>query len=886
MAVSPAMFADLPEDFQQGSPMPKMGASKESPLNVEVVPDNMSTGAEGPDDYGGVSDDIPLEHRANLAELLEEDELQKIATELVELYEADNGTRADWLDTYTKGLDYLGFKGEDRSSPFKGSSGVYHPVLLEAVVRFQSNAILEIFPAAGPVLTKIMGDQDDPNKVALSKRVKEELNYQLTENMAEYRNETEQMLFRLPLAGSVFKKVYYDPLKKRPSACMVPAEDFVVDYGSSELENTERYTHVQRKSANQVKKLQRNGFYRKVELPKPGFNATPQGREKEDEITGREPSAQAENRYTLLEVCCYYNLPGEFEDIDDVADPYIITIEKESNKVLSIYRNWAEQDQDRNPEQYFVHYQYMPGLGFYGIGLIHLLGSIAKAATSLIRQLIDAGTLSNLPGGLKTRGLRTKNDDTPIAPGEWRDVDVAAGTIQQNLFPMPYKEPSSTLVALLDKLVEEGRRVGSIADVEIGQLSQNAPVGTTLALLERSLMVMSAVHARLHASLRREFKLVSKCIFDYMPEKYDWDDTGQFNRREDFDGRVDVLPVSDPNASTQAMKIIQMQSVAQLAAQNPELYDIKEVHTQALHAFGVRNQDRLMPPEKPIPRMDPVQENMSLLNGQPVKVYPDQDHTAHIQVHLSLMTDPKVLEMLKASPKAAMVQGSFEAHLCEHLAFQYHDEIQQMMGVQLPPIGEEQPPEVEAMLSRALADASVRLREMHDEQAKKKLAEEVAADPVYQLREREVAVKEAKQKHDAEKDRAKHIADLGKTAAQEQMDLLEIQSKERMKGAEIGANLVTFGAQLEDEERKQGVELGKEVIKGIASEGSEIARLMNEARERQSQRDLDWEDADDQRFHEALENRQQRESNERIADKKIEEAKIKAAARPKPANKP
>ena len=885
MAISPAMFAE-PDELELGAPMPKMGASKENPFNVEVVPDGTETGLEGPDDYGGVTEDTPVEHRANLAEMLDENELEKISSELIELYEADNSTRADWMDSYTKGLDYLGFKGEDRTEPFKGASGVYHPVLTEAVVRFQSNAIIEIFPAAGPVLTKIMGDQDDPAKVALSKRVKEELNYQLTENMAEYRNETEQSLFRLPLAGSVFKKVYYDQLKKRPSSCMVPAEDFVVDYGSSELENTERYTHVQRKSANQVKKLQRSGFYRQVKLPKPGFNQTAQGKEKEDEIMGREPSAQAENRYTLLEVHCYYNLPGDFADLDDVADPYIITIEKESNKVLSIYRNWAEQDKDRNPEQYFVHYQYMPGLGFYGIGLIHLLGSIAKAATSILRQLIDAGTLSNLPGGLKTRGLRSKNDDTPIAPGEWRDVDVAAGTIQQNLFPMPYKEPSSTLVALLDKLVEEGRRVGSIADVEVGQLSQNAPVGTTLALLERSLMVMSAVHARLHASLRREFKLIGKCIFDYMSEKYDWDDTGQFNRREDFDGRVDILPVSDPNASTQAMKIIQMQSVAQLAAQNPELYDIKELHTQALHAFGIRNQERLMPPEKQVPRMDPVQENMSLLNSQPVKVYPDQDHTAHIQVHLSMMTDPKILEMLKASPKAALVQGAFEAHLCEHLAFQYHGEIQQMMGVQLPPIGEEQPPEVEALLSRALADASVRLRELHDAQAKQKLADEVAADPVYQLREREVAVKEQKQKHDAERDRAKHIADLGKTATQEQMDLLEMASKERMKGAEIGANLVTFGAQLEDEERKQGIELGREVIKGIVTEESELTRLMNEAREKEKQREDDWDNAANDRMHEALENRQQRQSDERIAEIQKEAAKAKAANRPKPANKP
>lgn len=839
------------------------------PFNVEVVPDSGVPDEpviEDTDDQG-----TAIPHEQNFAELLDDSDLAKIATELVALVDADERTRSEWLQTYIDGLDYLGFKGEERTSPFKGSSGVYHPVMAEAVIRFQSNAIQEIFPASGPVLTKILGDPDDPLKVAQAKRVKEELNFQLTDNMAEYRNETEQLLFRLPLAGSVFRKVYYDPIKLRPCSMMVPAEDLIVDYGTSDLEYCERFTHVCRKPVNTIKKLQRAGFYKKMVLPKPSMEMPPEGKQKEDEITGREPSSQTDTRLTLLEVHCHLDLPGDFADPDGVEDPYIVTIIKDNSTILSIRRNWAEEDQNRNPEQYFVHYQYLPGLGFYGTGLVHIMGSIAKGSTSILRQLIDAGTLANLPGGLKTRGLRTKNDDTPIAPGEWRDVDVPAGTIAQNLFPMPYKEPSPTLVALLDKLVEEGRRIGSIADVDIGQLSSNAPVGTTLALLERSLMVMSAVHARLHASLRRELRLLGKVIYDYMDEKYAWDLEGQFNRREDFDGRVDILPVSDPNASTQAMKIIQSQAVGALAQQNPELYNQREVHTQALNAIGVKNIDRVLPPEQQIPRTDPLQENMALLNSMPVKVFPDQDHTAHIQVHLSMITDPKILEMLKNSPKAPQIQGAMEAHLCEHLAHQYHAEIQQIMGVELPPLGEEQPPEVEAMLSRALADASVRLREIHVKEAAQKQAEVIAADPVFRLREREVALKERKQAHDEKVENIKVVEDIAARAADEQIDLLEIQSREKMKGAEVGANLVTFGAQLEADERKQGIELGREVIKGIASDMSQMQGLMDEARRREQERD----DHDEQRRHEAYQADLDRKQEQEIQERKIVEARAK-----------
>lgn len=801
---------------------------EEAPIEVEI-------GEEAAIEDVPEEDYIDDGHRSNLADFLSEEALTEIGSDLVALVEADARSRDDWISTYVKGLDYLGFSMEDRDKPFKGASGVFHPVMSEAVVRFQSNAIMEIFPAAGPVLTRTMGE-DTNEKVNQARRVKDELNYQLTENMSEYRNETEQLLFRLPLAGSVFKKVYYDPLKKRPSACMVPAEDFVVDYDTTELENAERKTHILRRSPNMVKKLQRSGFYRQVDLPKP-VPTYSEAKEKEDELGGSSPSMEVDSRLTLYEVHLNYNLPEPFADPDDIADPYIVTIDKASGKVLSIYRNWAEDDdQDRNCDQYFVHYQYMPGLGFYGVGLIHLLGSIAKATTSILRQLIDAGTLANLPGGLKAKGLRVKGDDTPIQPGEWRDVDVTGGAIRDSLLPLPYKEPSMTLVNLLTMLVEEGRRIGSIADVQVGAGSENAPVGTTLALMERSLKVMSAVHARLHASLRRELKLIAKCIFEYMPEQYEWDIEGMYNRRQDFDGRVDVLPVSDPNAATQAQKIVQMQAVQQLAAMNPELYNLKELHRAGLQAIGIKNDERILPMDQDPPRMDPVQENMAILTSQPVKVYPEQDHTAHIQVHLSMFGDPKILELVQASPNAPKLQGQMEAHLAEHLAFQYRSEIEQALGEPLPPMGEELPPEVEAQLSRLVAEAAVKLRDQHEAEAAEKEAEEAAKDPIIQIKEREVGVKERKQTFEENKAMTDAILKIATAVSKEGVDLRRIESEETRAGAKIGADLVTFGAQLESEERREGVTLGKEIAENIREDQRTIQQLTQEMNEREADR--------------------------------------------------
>lgn len=777
-----------------------------------------------------------IPHAANLAEHIEESELARMSSELMTLFDEDERSRAEWLKTYVDGLDYLGFAQDERTEPFEGATGVFHPVLAEAVVRFQSNAIMEIFPASGPATTSMVGEET-PEKVAQAKRIKEELNYQLLENMSEYRNEMEQLLFRLPLAGSVFKKVYFDQLQGRPCSNMVMADDFVVDAESTDISAVDRCCHVIRKTDNDVKKLQRAGFYRKTELGD-AISYEPEAKQKEEDIKGVVKGPKNPRR-VLLEFHVNYDLPEPFDSEDGIADPYVVTIDKSSGKVLSIYRNWEEQDQLKKQQQYFVHYQYMPGLGFYGFGLIHLMGSIAKAATAITRQLIDAGTFANLPGGLKTRGLRVKGDDDPIRPGEWRDVDVPGGTIGENIFPLPYKEPSGVLAQLLLNLVEEGRRIGSIADVEIGSGAGNMPVGTVLAVIERSLKVMSAVHARMHAALRRELKLITRVIADYLPENYDWDEKGQFNRRQDFDGRVDIIPVSDPNSATQTQKIVQMQAVQQLVAQAPDIYNIKEVHRASLQAIGIKNDERLLPLDQPPPRMDPLQENMAILTQQPIKVYPDQDHKAHIDAHMAAMTDPMIMAMVGQSPKAQAIQGQMEAHIAEHLAHQYRGEIQAAIGVELPPLGQPMPPDVENRIAKLVAEAGEIVRQKHQAEMAQKQAEQMAQDPVFQLREREVALKERAQQHKEKMERGEFVVDIAKAVAKEMIDHRRIESTESIAGAEIGANLVTFGIKASEEERKQGVELGKQIIDNLRDVNMTREEMERDSHERALDREAE-----------------------------------------------
>jgi hypothetical protein len=591
---------------------------------------------------------------------------------------------------------------------------------------------------------------------------------------------------------------------------MVPAEDLVLDFQCSDPENAERVCHIIRRSDNEVKKQMRSGFYSRHTLPQaePYYSA---GKEKEDDLSGIEKQLDQDQRRVLLEFHVNYNLPAPYSDPDDIADPYIITVDKTSMKVLAIYRNWEEGDSLRRKEQHFVHYQYMPGLGAYGYGLIHLIGSIAKASTSILRQLIDAGTLSNLPGGLKTKGLRVVGEDEPISPGEWRDAETGGSPLRDNLFPLPYKEPSAVLAGLLGQLIEEGRRIGSIADVDISAGQANAPVGTTLALLERSLKVMTAVHARVHASLRREFKLIGKVIHDYMVPQYEWDDNQEFNRVEDFDGRVDVLPVSDPNAATQAQRIVQLQAVQNLAQQNPEIYDIKELHRVALQTIGIKNDERILPLDEDPPLADPIQENMRVLQGQPVKVYPEQDHEAHIAAHMAAIEDPMIAEMVGQSPNAVKLQAQMEAHVAEHLAWSYRSKVEQEMGVALPPVGEPIPPVAEARLSRLVAQAAEQLKERHKQEAQADQSEEIMQDPHWQLAKQEADTKRMQAEHKIDMDRDKLILDVAKAVEKSIMDRMKIESNEAMHGVKVGADLITWGKDLESSERREGLKLGKEI---------------------------------------------------------------------------
>jgi hypothetical protein len=672
-------------------------------VEIEIVnPDAVSIETEDGgvivDFEGSFSEElIGPDHDANLADFIDEAVLQSMASELVGDFESDRESRRDWARAYVKGLDLLGMKIEERSQPWQGASGVFHPVLTEAVVRFQAQAMGELFPASGPVRTKIMGKLT-PEKTDQADRIQTEMNYLLTEEMTEYRDETEQMLFKLPLAGSAFKKVYYDPLEDRPVAMFVPAEDFVASYGASDLASCPRYTHIMKKTSNEILELQVAGFYRDVDLPdpEPDFSDI---QEKYDELDGEHAVIEDDDRHTILEMHVTMNMPEEFDDPDGIARPYVITIDKTSREILAIRRNWYEDDRKKKKRLHFVHYKYLPGLGFYGTGLIHLIGGLAKSATSILRQLIDAGTLSNLPAGLKARGLRIKGDDTPL-PG---------GAIRDSITFIPYKEPSGVLYSLLGNIVEEGRRIGSVADVQVGDMNAQAPVGTTLALMERSMKVMSGVQARMHASMKNELRLLARIIRDYMPAEYAYEMDGDFNRQRDFDARVDVIPVSDPNAATMSQRIMQYQSALQLAQQAPQLYDMGKLHRQMLEVLGIQDADDIIKLPDDIKPADPVTENMMMLKQEPVKAFKYQDHDAHIAVHMAAMQDPKMREVVGQSPFAQAIGQAMAAHVTEHVAFQYRREIEKMLGVEMPNEDQPLPEDVEIEISR-LAKESSKLR--------------------------------------------------------------------------------------------------------------------------------------------------------------------------------
>tara|TARA_B100000927_G_scaffold57669_1_gene44541 strand:- start:6807 stop:9236 length:2430 start_codon:yes stop_codon:yes gene_type:complete len=788
----------------------------EQKVEVEVVnPEAVSIETEDGGmiiDFGKEEDNETSEFDSNLAEFIEDSELDKLANDLLSSFESDKQSRSEWAKSYVKGLDLLGMKIEERQQPWAGSSGVFHPVLTESIVRFQAQAMGEIFPAQGPVRTKTVG-KISREKTEQAKRVENEMNYLLTEEMTEYRDETEQMLFKLPLAGSAFKKVYYDPLLERPCAMFVPAEDFVVSYGVTDLMTCERYTHVMKKTQNEVAKLQDNGFYRDVELPEPEPEYT-DIQEKYDDLDGESGVLEDDDRHTLLEMHADIELPEPFQEEDGIARPHVITIEKSSRTILSIRRNYYEDDEKKRKRQFFVHYRYLPGLGFYGTGLIHLIGGLAKSATSILRQLIDAGTLSNLPAGLKARGLRIKGDDSPLMPGEFRDVDVPGGAIRDAITFIPYKEPSSVLYQLLQNIVDEGRRIGSVADIQVGDINAQAPVGTTLALMERSMKVMSGVQARLHAALKKELRLLSNIVKDYMGPDYVYEMEGEFSRTKDFDERVDVIPVSDPNAATMSQRIMQYQSALQLSQQAPQLYDMGKLHRQMLEVLGIDQAKEIIKLPDDIKPSDPVTENMAMLKQEPVKAFKYQDHEAHIQVHRAAIEDPKLREIVGQSPFAAAIQAAMTAHITEHVAFQYRKEIEERLGVPMPDEDKPLPEDVEEELSRITAEAAGKLLTKNTQEAQQMEQQKLEKDPLTQIQRKELEIKEKELQHKIDLDNAKLELEKMKADNNEDIQMERIKSENKREGARLAVEVAKERNKATKDGTKLAIELNESLKDG------------------------------------------------------------------------
>ena len=769
--------------------------------------------------------DIDLEPRketakdfdANLADFMDDSDLDALGNDLVDDFNKDIMDRKDWIKTYIDGLKLLGLQYEERTEPWQGACGVFHPMLTESVVRFQSEAMMETFPAMGPVKTQIVGETDI-KKEESANRVREDMNYQLTEVMVEYRPEHEKMLWSLPLAGSAFKKVYYDPSKGRQVAMFVTAEDMVVPYGASSLESAERVTHVMRKTENEVLKLQEAGFYSDVDLGEPTSDLDDIEKQKAEE-TGM--TALQDERYRFLEMHVDLDLPG-FEHKNKkgvktgIALPYVVTVEKGTRKILAVRRNWYEDDKLHTKRQHFVHYQYIPGFGFYGYGLIHLIGGYAKSATMIIRQLVDAGTLSNLPGGLKSRGLRIKGDDTPIQPGEFRDVDVPSGSIRDNILPLPYKEPSQVLFALFQNIVQEGRSFASSGDMNVSDMSTNAPVGTTLALLERTLKVMTAVQARIHYSMKQEFKLLKVIIADYTPDEYAYDpeDASRRAKKTDYDA-VDVIPVSDPNAATMAQKIVQYQAVLQLAQSAPQLYNLPLLHRQMIEVLGIKNADKLVPVDDDAIPVDPIQENQNILTGKPVKAFIEQSHQAHIQVHMSAIQNPQIQQMMQMNPQAQGIMAAAMAHINEHIAFEYRKQVEQAMGMPLPT--EEQnkqtPPELADKIAMLAAQASQQLLQQAQQQAQNQQAQQKMQDPVVQMQQQELQLRQ----QDLQLKAQKQAGDMAAKADQIRIEEARIAAQKEIAAMQVGATAAAARDKLAKSQEAEGTRLGIEVAKHKAT---------------------------------------------------------------------
>jgi hypothetical protein len=799
MSIEKGLYA-APQGLEQAVMEPDMEIEIEDPEEVKIRAGDLEIDIdpeEAPED----------EFEMNLAEDMPESILSSLANDLIEEYEEDVASRKDWIQTYVDGLDLLGMKLEERTEPWAGACGVTHPLLSEALVKFQSETIMETFPAAGPVKTKIIG-KETPEKKEASERVRDDMNYRLTEEMPEYRPEHERMLWGLGLSGNAFKKVYYDPSLGRQTSIYVPAEDVVVPYGTSSLRTAERVTHVMRKTENEIRKLQVDGFYRDVDLGEP-VDTFEEIEKKIAEKMGFRITT--DSRYRLLEMQVDLDLPG-YEDEDGIKLPYIVTIDKSSQKVLSIRRNWRPTDKLRNKRTHFVHYGYIPGFGFYCFGFIHLIGAYAKSGTSILRQLVDAGTLSNLPGGLKTRGMRVKGDDTPISPGEFRDVDVPSGAIRDNILPLPYKEPSQVLAGLMNQIIEEGRRFANAAELQVSDMSAQAPVGTTLAILERTLKIMSAVQARIHYSMHEEFRLLKEIIRDFTPPDYDYDpvDGDRRAKQSDYD-QVDVIPVSDPNAATMSQKVVQYQAVLQLAQTAPQLYDMPLLHRQMLDVLGIKNYTKLVPTEDDTRPRDPITENQNILMGKPVKAFLYQDHQAHIAVHMGAMQDPKIQQIVGQNPQAQMLQAAMMAHINEHVGYEYRKQMEATMGIQLPNYEEDEdieiPKQMEVQISQAAAQATQQLLQQHMQEAQQQQAQQQMQDPIIQMQMQELQIKQA----EVQRKIAKDQADAAAREKQLQIELERINAQKEIAGANMAVKVETDRMRSNRQQESEGFRAGMEM---------------------------------------------------------------------------
>jgi hypothetical protein len=790
-------------------------AEMEEPIEIEIVdPEAVNIGIGDMEIEIKKGEPSIDDFDANLAEYLPEGELMSLTSDLDSDVDNDRNSRKEWEKAYVTGLKLLGLQIEERTEPWDGASGVFHPMITEAVVRFQSETITETFPAMGPVRTKIIG-KETPEKKDAAMRVQEDMNFQLTEVMQEFRPEHERMLWSLPATGSAFKKVYFDPNIGRQTSVFIPAEDILLPYGTSDIQSCYRVTHVMRKTENEIKKLQQAGFYRDVDIGSPDKHIDEINKAKDKETGFADLN---DDRYTLYESHVELIVKGDplaaaDEDGEEVkiALPYVLTYIRGNNTVLALRRNWNEDDSLHLKRQHFVHYQYIPGFGAYGFGLFHLIGGFANSATSLMRQLIDAGTLSNLPGGLKSRGLRIKGDDTPIAPGEWRDVDVGSGAIRDNILPLPYKDPSATLYNLLNTVVEEGRRFAATADMKISDMGANAPVGSTLALLERQLKVMTAVQARVHFTLKQELQLLAAIIRDYTDDEYTYEPDGEEGpRAKKGDYRhVDILPVSDPNAATLSQRVVQYQAVIQLAQSAPDIYDLPKLHRGMLEVLGIKHADKLVPLEEDQKPTDPVSENMNALKGKPLKAFQYQDHQAHIQVHTMAMQDPIIAQLVGQNPRAPQIMAAMQAHIAEHVGFAYRQKIEQQLGMPLPPEGEQLPPQIELALSGMMAQAAQQVLQQSQAQAAQQQAQQQQQDPVLQMQQQELQIK-AKEVDIKEK---KVQLDAAAKADELELKKQALEGKMELDGFKAGQQAQQAEKKLQSDQEREGVRMGIDIAK-------------------------------------------------------------------------